>query len=100
MAELGVPCLLTRARRRQSCTPDFFLFDANQQLVYRGKMDDSRPSNGKLVTGEDLRAAMDVRAQVNLLTEQKPSIGCNIKWTPGNQPAIMVKVAQAQLDNA
>lgn len=71
-----------------ACTPDFFLFDANQQLVYRGQMDDSRPSNGKLVTGEDLRAAMDaVLAGKPVNPEQKPSIGCNIKWTPGNQPS-------------
>jgi len=64
------------------------LFDANQQLVYRGQMDDSRPSNGKLVTGEDLRAAMDaVLAGKPVNPEQKPSIGCNIKWTPGNQPS-------------
>ena len=70
-----------------ACTPDFFLFDANQQLVYRGQMDDSRPSNGKKVTGEDLRAAIDaVLAGKPVNPEQKPSIGCNIKWTPGNEP--------------
>ncbi len=70
-----------------ACTPDFFLFDANQHLVYRGQMDDSRPSNGKKVTGEDLRAAIDaVLAGKPVNPEQKPSIGCNIKWTPGNEP--------------
>ena len=71
-----------------ACTPDFFLFDANQQLVYRGQLDDSRPSNGKPVTGEDLRAALDaVLANQLIGSEQKPSVGCNIKWKPGNAPS-------------
>jgi peroxiredoxin len=71
-----------------ACTPDFFLFDANQQLVYRGQLDDSRPSNGKPVTGEDLRAAIDtVLAGKHVNPEQKPSVGCNIKWKPGNEPS-------------
>lgn len=70
-----------------ACTPDFFLFDADQRLVYRGQLDDSRPSNGKPVTGEDLRAAIDaVLAGRAVNSEQKPSIGCNIKWKPGNEP--------------
>jgi peroxiredoxin len=71
-----------------ACTPDFFLFDADQRLVYRGQLDDSRPSNGKPVTGEDLRAALNaVIAEQSVNSEQKPSIGCNIKWKPGNEPS-------------
>ena len=72
---------------RAACTPDFFLFDANQRLVYRGQFDDSRPGNGMPVTGNDLRAALDaVLAGKPGPREQKPSIGCNIKWKPGNEP--------------
>lgn len=71
-----------------ACTPDFFLFDANQQLVYRGQLDDSRPSNDKPVTGKDLRAAIDaVLADKSISFEQQPSVGCNIKWKPGNAPS-------------
>ncbi|MBE9019436.1 thioredoxin family protein [Chroococcidiopsis sp. CCALA 051] len=71
-----------------ACTPDFFLFDAGQKLVYRGQLDDSRPSNGKPVTGADLRAAIDaILASRPVPTEQKPSVGCNIKWKPGNEPS-------------
>ncbi len=71
-----------------ACTPDFFLFDAEGQLVYRGQLDDSRPSNNQPVTGKDLRAALDaVLASQTVNSDQKPSIGCNIKWKPGNAPA-------------
>lgn len=71
-----------------ACTPDFFLFDAERKLVYRGQLDDSRPSNGKPVTGEDLRAAIElVLAGKPVEGEQKPSIGCNIKWKSGNEPS-------------
>lgn len=71
-----------------ACTPDFFLFNAHRQLVYRGQFDDSRPSNGKPVTGADLRAAIEtVLAGKPVEGEQKPSIGCNIKWKPGNEPS-------------
>ncbi|MBD0344269.1 MAG: thioredoxin family protein [Coleofasciculus sp. Co-bin14] len=71
-----------------ACTPDFFLFDANQQLVYRGQLDDSRPGNDRPITGKDLRAAMDAAlASQTVNPDQKPSIGCNIKWKPGNEPA-------------
>jgi len=71
-----------------ACTPDFFLFDNQLKLSYRGQLDDSRPSNGKPVTGEDLRAAINAVLTGNSLTqEQKPSIGCNIKWKPGNEPS-------------
>lgn len=70
-----------------ACTPDFFLFNAQQQLVYRGQLDDSRPSNGKPVTGKDLRAAIDaLLASQAVNPEQIPSIGCNIKWKRGNEP--------------
>jgi thiol-disulfide isomerase/thioredoxin len=71
-----------------ACTPDFFLFDRARRLVYRGQFDDSRPSNALPVTGRDLRAALDaVLAGRPVSADQKPSIGCNIKWKPGNEPA-------------
>lgn len=70
-----------------ACTPDFFLFDGDRKLVYRGQLDDSRPGNGIPVTGNDLRSALDtVLSGESVSLEQKPSIGCNIKWTPGNEP--------------
>ena len=72
---------------RAACTPDFFLFDAAEKLVYRGQFDDSRPGNGLPVTGKDLRAALDaVLTGQPVASQQKPSIGCNIKWKPGNEP--------------
>jgi hypothetical protein len=72
---------------RAACTPDFFLFDGNQRLVYRGQMDDSRPGNKIPVTGKDLRAALEaVLAGKPVSAKQKPSMGCNIKWKPGNEP--------------
>ncbi len=64
-----------------ACTPDFFLFDEKRSLVYRGQLDDSRPGNGKPVTGQDLRAAIDaVLAGQPVDSAQRPSAGCNIKW--------------------
>lgn len=70
-----------------ACTPDFFLFDADRRLVYRGQLDDSRPSNGKPVTGKDLRTAIAATlAGEPIDGQQTPSIGCNIKWKPGNEP--------------
>ncbi|MHB2017707.1 MAG: thioredoxin family protein [Candidatus Xenobia bacterium] len=64
-----------------ACTPDFFLFDKNRHLVYRGQLDDSRPGNGKPVTGQDLRAAIEAaRADKAVAEPQRPSLGCNIKW--------------------
>lgn len=70
-----------------ACTPDFYLFDAKQQLVYRGQFDGSRPNNGVPVTGKDLRAACEAMlAGMPVAAEQLPSIGCNIKWKPGNEP--------------
>lgn len=72
---------------RAACTPDFFLFDRDRRLVYRGQLDRSRPSNGVPVTGADLRAALDaVLEGREVPAEQTPSIGCNIKWRPGNAP--------------
>jgi peroxiredoxin len=72
---------------RAACTPDIFLFDQDQRLAYRGQMDDSRPGNGLPVTGKDLRAALDaLLAGKSVSPVQKPSIGCNIKWKPGNEP--------------
>jgi peroxiredoxin len=72
---------------RAACTPDFFLFDKEHKLVYRGQMDSSRPGGDIPVTGEDLRAAMDaVLGGAPVPQDQKPSLGCNIKWKPGNEP--------------
>jgi len=73
---------------RAACTPDFFLFDAAGNLAYRGELDESRPGNGIPVTGRDLRAAIDaVLAGEPVDEDQKASIGCNIKWRPGNEPS-------------
>ncbi len=70
-----------------ACTPDFFLFDAAGNLAYRGQLDDSRPGNDAPVNGKDLRAALDaVISGKAAPAEQKPSIGCNIKWKLGNEP--------------
>lgn len=70
-----------------ACTPDFFVFDRHQKLVYRGQLDSSRPGNDIPVTGEDLRAALDALiAGKPVPSEQKPSMGCNIKWKAGNEP--------------
>jgi len=72
---------------KAACTPDFFLFDADKKLAYRGQLDGSRPSNGTPVTGTDLRAAIEsVLGERSVFSDQKPSIGCNIKWIPGNEP--------------
>ena len=81
---------------RAACTPDFYVFDRERRLVYRGQLDDSRPSNGIPVTGRDLRAALEaVLAGRPVPGEQKPSIGCNIKWKPGNAPEYF-RVAEAR----
>ena len=73
---------------RAACTPDFFLFDGNRRLVYRGQFDGSRPKSEVPVTGADLRAAADaLLAGKPAPTTQRPSMGCNIKWSPGNEPA-------------
>jgi peroxiredoxin len=70
-----------------ACTPEFYLFDSERRLVYRGQFDGSRPGSGVAVTGEDLRAAVDATlAGRPVVGDQQPSIGCNIKWRPGNEP--------------
>ncbi len=72
---------------RAACTPDFFLYDAGRKLVYRGQFDDARPHNDEPVTGRDLRAAVDaLLAGKPIAPDQKASLGCNIKWKPGNEP--------------
>ncbi len=72
---------------RAACTPDFYLFDAELKLVYRGQLDDSRPKEGSEPDGKDLRAALDAMlAGENVAESQKPSIGCNIKWKQGAEP--------------
>lgn len=72
---------------KAACTPDFFLFDAEHRLAYRGRFDASRPKNDLPVTGRDMRAAVDaVLANKAVTIEQIPSMGCNIKWAPGNEP--------------
>jgi len=71
-----------------ACTPDFFLFDAARKLVYRGQLDAARPGNATPVTGLDLRNALDaVLAGRPVASDQRPSVGCNIKWKPGNAPS-------------
>ena len=71
-----------------ACTPDIYVFDGGRKLVYRGQLDASRPSNNIPVNGSDLRAALDaVLNGTDLPEDQAPSIGCNIKWKPGNEPA-------------
>jgi len=72
---------------RAACTPDFFLFDAGRRLVYRGQFDDSRPGSDRPVTGADLRRAVEaVLGGAPVDADQHPSLGCNIKWKPGNEP--------------
>jgi len=93
-AELGYvfPYLLDESQAvakayRAACTPDFFLFDAARRLVYRGQFDDSRPGNGRPVTGADLRAAVEATLGGGTPNpEQFPSLGCNIKWRKGAEP--------------
>ena len=71
-----------------ACTPDFFLFDKERKLIYRGQMDGSRPGNNVPLTGEDLRSAIDAMLEDRPVNpEQKPSVGCNIKWKSGNEPS-------------
>ncbi|MDF0645812.1 MAG: thioredoxin family protein [Nitrospira sp.] len=72
---------------RAACTPDFYLFDRERRLRYRGQLDESRPGNGKPVTGRDLRAAIDaLLAGKPVDGHQRASVGCSIKWKPGNEP--------------
>ncbi len=82
---------------KAACTPDFFVFDQNHSLVYRGQFDSSRPGNGKPVTGSDLREAVDyVLLGKGPLPEQRPSIGCNIKWIPGHEPQYFTGVSAVE----
>jgi thiol-disulfide isomerase/thioredoxin len=82
---------------KAACTPDFFLFDKHQALVYRGQFDSSRPGNNQPITGADLRAAADlVLAGKPVPADQRPSIGCNIKWKPGNEPEYFTGVAAVE----
>ena len=91
-AGYGFPYLLDATQSvakayRAACTPDFFLFDAGRRLVYRGQFDDSRPGSPTPVTGADLRRATDaVLSGRPADDEQRPSLGCNIKWKPGGAP--------------
>jgi len=71
---------------RAACTPDFFVFDKDFRLVYRGQFDDARRGNTLPITGKDLRAAVDAALAGKDVPVQKPSIGCNIKWKAGNEP--------------
>jgi peroxiredoxin len=77
-----------------ACTPDFFLFDQSRKLVYRGQFDDSRPESGIPVTGKDLRAAVDaILSDEAVNSDQRASIGCNIKWKSGNEPEYFARAA-------
>jgi hypothetical protein len=70
-----------------ACTPDFFLFDNQRKLIYRGQLDDSRPGNGQPINGHSLRAAIDAVLEGQPVSaDQKASLGCNIKWKKGNEP--------------
>ena len=72
---------------RAACTPDFFVFGRNRELLYRGQLDDSRPKSGTVPSGIDLRSALDAALAGQPIDEnQKPSLGCNIKWIDGNEP--------------
>lgn len=71
-----------------ACTPDFYLFDKNQRLIYRGQWDASRPGNDVIVDGSSMRAALDqLLSGAEVSADQKPSLGCNIKWKSGNTPS-------------
>lgn len=72
-----------------ACTPDFYVFDAHRRLIYRGRFDQTRPGKPEPVTGEDLRAAIEAALAGKKVVDaaQKPSVGCNIKWKRGNEPA-------------
>ena len=90
--ELPFPLLYDESQEiakayRAACTPDFFLFDAERRLVYRGQLDDSRPGNNRPLTGRDLRAAITaVLTDSPINPDQRASVGCSIKWKSGNEP--------------
>lgn len=78
-----------------ACTPEFYLFDRERRLVYRGQLDGSRPKNDVPVTGKDLRAALDALLSGSAVSpDQVPSVGCNIKWKPGNEPSYFAAPAR------
>jgi peroxiredoxin len=80
---------------RAACTPEFYLFDRDRKLVYRGQLDDSRPKNNVPITGRDLRAALEALLTGKPISpEQRPSVGCNIKWKKGNEPAYFAVAAR------
>lgn len=88
------------AAYRAACTPDFYLFDRERRLVYRGRFDSSSPGKSDPVTGEDLRRAVDaLLAGAELPQKQYPSIGCNIKWKPGNEPDYYQGKFEGHLDS-
>ena len=81
----------TAKRYMAACTPEFFMYDQKRELIYRGQLDDSRPGNGKPLTGKDLRDALNAAlADRPPAEEQKASIGCNIKWKRDNEPEFLV----------
>jgi len=90
--ELDFPYLYDESQQvamayRAACTPDFFLFDSQHRLVYRGQYDASRPGNNEEITGEDLRSASQALLEDQVISAQQlPSMGCNIKWRAGNEP--------------
>jgi peroxiredoxin len=90
--ELPFPILYDESQEvakayRAACTPDFFLYDSERRLVYRGQLDDSRPGNNRPLTGRDLRAAISaVLTGSPVSPDQRASVGCSIKWRPGNEP--------------
>ncbi|GAA0377778.1 thioredoxin family protein [Acrocarpospora corrugata] len=91
-AGFGFPYLIDETQDvahayRAACTPDFFLYDADHRLAYRGEFDGARPRNEEAVTGASLRAATDALLAGETLTDQSPSLGCGIKWKPGNEPS-------------
>lgn len=82
---------------KAACTPDFYVFDSHRTLVYRGQFDASRPGNGKPITGADLRGAVEnMLAGKAPLLEQRPSLGCNIKWAAGKEPSYFTGVSAVE----
>jgi hypothetical protein len=68
------------------CTPEFYVFDADSKLQYHGQFDNARPGNGALVTGKDVRTALDAVLSGTPVPQARPSMGCNVKWHPGKEP--------------
>ena len=95
-AGFGFPYLLDEGQRvaaayRAMCTPDLFVYDADRRLAYRGAFDDSTPRNGQPVTGALLRGALDLVLDGRPVPEpHRPSMGCSLKWRPGNQPSWLI----------